>query len=56
MISMIPLMIVMIVTGADKKDILRKTFWGPVDPQVPASILQFHPDVVLVCDEAAYPF
>ena len=48
--------IVMVVTGADKREILRKTFWGPVVPQVPASILQFHPDVVLVCDEAAYPF
>jgi glucosamine-6-phosphate deaminase len=47
--------IVMVVTGADKREILRKTFWGPVDPQVPASILQFHPDVTLVCDEAAYP-
>ena len=47
--------IVMVVTGADKKEILKKTFWGPVDPQVPASILQFHPDVVLICDEAAYP-
>lgn len=48
--------IVMVVTGADKKEILRKTFWGPVDPQVPASILQFHPDVTLICDEDAYPF
>ena len=48
--------IVMIVTGADKKSILEKTFWGPVDPQVPASILQFHPDVTLICDEDAYPF
>ena len=48
--------IVMVVTGADKREILKKTFWGPVDPQVPASILQFHPNVVLICDEAAYPF
>ena len=47
--------IVMVVTGADKKEILRKTFWGPVTPEVPASILQFHPNVVLICDEAAYP-
>ena len=47
--------IVMVVTGADKKEILRKTFWGPVTPEVPASILQFHPDVTLICDEAAYP-
>ena len=48
--------IIMVVTGADKREILRKTFWGPVDPQVPSSILQFHQDVTLVCDEAAYPF
>lgn len=48
--------IVMVVTGADKKEILKKTFWGPVDPQVPASILQFHPNVTLVCDKDAYPF
>ena len=48
--------IVMVVTGADKKEILKKTFWGPVTPEVPASILQFHPNVTLICDEAAYPF
>ena len=48
--------IVMVVTGADKKEILKKTFWGKVDPKVPASVLQFHPDVTLICDEAAYPF
>ena len=47
--------IVMIVTGADKKEILKKTLYGPVDPQVPASILQFHPDVTVICDEAASP-
>lgn len=47
--------ILMVVTGADKKDILHKTFWGPVTPEVPASILQFHPNVTLICDEAAYP-
>ena len=46
--------IVMVVTGADKSGILKKAFWGPVTPQVPASILQFHPDVTLICDEAAY--
>ena len=47
--------IVMVVTGADKREILKKTFWGPVTPEVPSSILQFHPDVTLVCDEAACP-
>ena len=52
---MVAKQIVMVVTGADKKDILHKTFWGPVTPEVPASILQFHPNVTLICDEAAYP-
>lgn len=47
--------IVMIVTGADKAEILKQALFGPVTPQVPASILQFHQDVVLICDEAAFP-
>lgn len=45
--------IVMVVTGADKAEILKKSFFGPVTPLVPASILQFHPDVTVFCDEAA---
>lgn len=45
--------IIMIVTGADKAEIISKAFNGPVDPAVPASILQFHPNVTLICDEAA---
>ncbi len=49
--------IVMVITGADKADILNKVFFGPVTPEVPGSILQFHPNVTLICDEAAekYP-
>lgn len=46
--------ILMIVTGADKSDILHKAFFGPVTPWVPASVLQFHPDVTLICDRAAW--
>ncbi len=46
--------IVMLVTGSDKASILNKAFLGPVTPGVPASILQFHPDVTLIADEAAY--
>ncbi len=46
--------ILMIVTGADKSDILHKAFFGPVTPWVPASILQFHPDVTLIWDRAAW--
>ena len=36
-----------------KADILYKVFFGPVTPEVPGSILQFHSDVTLICDEAA---
>ena len=46
--------ILMIVTGADKAEILHQVFFGPVKPEVPGSILQFHPDVTVICDEAAY--
>lgn len=45
--------VLMVVTGADKADILEKVFFGPVTPEVPGSILQMHPDVTLICDEAA---
>ena len=45
--------IVMVITGADKADILYKVFFGPVMPEVPGSILQFHSDVTLICDNMA---
>ena len=45
--------VVMVVSGGDKAAIVRKAFTGPVTPQVPASILQFHRDFTLVGDEAA---
>lgn len=45
--------ILLIVSGEDKADILEKVICGPVTPQVPASILQMHPDVTIVADEAA---
>ena len=45
--------ILVVVSGEDKADAVYKAFAGPVTPQVPASILQIHPDVVLVGDRAA---
>ena len=45
--------ILMIVSGADKAEILKKALYGPITPEVPASILQLHSDVVVVADEAA---
>lgn len=46
--------ILVVVSGADKADIVAKAFLGPVTPSVPASILQMHPDVTIVGDEAAF--
>lgn len=45
--------VVMVVSGESKAEIVREAFFGPVTPQVPASILQLHKDFTLVADEAA---
>lgn len=45
--------VLLIVSGEDKAEILAKVLFGPVTPQVPASILQLHNDVIVVADEAA---
>ena len=45
--------ILVVVSGTDKAEIVKKAFFGPVTPKVPASILQMHPHVSLVADEAA---
>ena len=46
--------VLIVVSGEDKAQIVRDAFFGPVTPEVPASILQFHPDVTLICDRAAW--
>ena len=45
--------IVLVVSGENKAETVREAFFGPVTPQVPASILQLHPNVVLVADKEA---
>ena len=45
--------ILVVVSGADKADIVEKAFFGDITPQVPASILQLHEDVVVVGDTAS---
>ena len=45
--------VLVVVSGKDKAEIVKKAFTGPVTPEVPASILQMHPDVTVVGDEAA---
>ena len=46
-------MILLLVSGEGKAQILRDVICGPVTPRVPASILQMHPNVIVIADEAA---
>lgn len=45
--------ILVVVNGEGKADIVAKAFFGLVTPEVPASILQLHPDVTIVADKEA---
>lgn len=45
--------ILVVVSGADKAEIVKKAFFGEITPQVQASVLQLHNDVILVADEDA---
>lgn len=45
--------ILVVADGEKKADAVKAMIEGPVTEQVPASILQKHPDVVVVIDEAA---
>ena len=45
--------ILVVANGEGKAEIVKKAFFGPIVPQVPASVLQLHPDVTVIVDEAA---
>ena len=45
--------ILVVVNGEAKAGIVKEAFTGPVTPMVPASILQLHPNVIVVGDKAA---
>ena len=45
--------IILIALGEGKAEIIKKTLTGPVTPEVPASVLQLHPDVTVYLDEEA---
>lgn len=45
--------ILLVATGKEKADALKATICGPITSKVPASILQLHPDVVVVADDEA---
>ena len=45
--------VLLIANGESKAEAIYNAFSGPITPECPASILQLHPDVIVVCDEAA---
>ena len=45
--------IMLIATGENKAEAIYNTVYGKVVPEVPASILQFHSDIVLILDKKA---
>jgi len=45
--------IILLVSGEKKADILAKVIHGEVTEKVPASVLQQHPHVTIIADEAA---
>lgn len=46
--------ILLIASGKDKAKAIKEVFTGPITPEVPGSILQLHPNVIVVGDEEAF--
>ncbi|GMK37692.1 putative glucosamine-6-phosphate deaminase 2 [Paenibacillus sp. CCS19] len=46
-------MILLVVKGADKADIVQRALQGPITTDCPASLLQTHPHLVVLLDRAA---
>ena len=43
--------VLLIANGKKKEDIVNTAFFGPITPEVPASILQLHPDLTVIYSE-----
>ena len=46
-------MVVLMAYGKDKADAINQMLNGPVSEELPASVLQHHPNLVVIVDEAA---
>lgn len=44
--------VILMAKGGEKKDILCKALFGPVTEEVPSSVLQKHPDVLVILDHS----
>ena len=45
--------ILLVANGVHKAEIIRRALEGPITPEVPASVLQLHPNLDILLDEAA---
>ncbi|MCT4566408.1 MAG: glucosamine-6-phosphate deaminase [Maledivibacter sp.] len=45
--------IVLLASGTEKSEAIYNTLNGPITPEVPASVLQLHPDVTVIIDKDA---
>lgn len=43
--------LLLIANGKEKEEILNRALYGEVTPEIPASILQFHPDLTVIYSE-----
>ena len=46
-------LILLLASSNRKAEALERTINGPITPMVPASILQLHPNVIIIADKAA---
>lgn len=45
--------VLLVALGADKADIVYRALKGPINPYVPGSVLQLHPNLTVLLDEPA---
>jgi glucosamine-6-phosphate deaminase len=45
--------ILLLASGEEKADALSRSLKGPVTPETPASILQLHPNLIIIADSLA---
>lgn len=46
--------IILMACGESKRDAVRALFNDGINTSIPATLLKVHPDVILICDKAAY--
>ena len=46
--------ILLLASGKNKHEAIAHLLGDRIDPQVPATLLKVHPDVIIICDKAAY--